>query len=253
MTIHNSSFKSLNSHQETIAEILDCQIEANAVARPTLIEAKNSSILIQNSKFVQFVSNEGPTLLYAHSGSHVIIETSHFFNHHGPRGIFYLVEGGVLKINGSLFSSYLATSIGYSTVSVQKNSLVVVKDTVFMHNRAVLGGALIADGQCRVQIVNCSLTANKAIVGGAIASIEGTCLTETQSTFRENRVFRSEKLIGFKLPPNQSLSDSLERVSSGGSIAISQGTGEIENNYFSDNTAEWGGAILFKECNHEQT
>ena len=204
MTMHNSSFKSLNLHQETITEILDCHVDVNANIRPTLITAENSSILIKDSTFAQFVSNEGPTFLYAHSGSHVTIETSHFLNHHGPRGILHLIDGCFLKINGSLFSSNLAKSIGFSTVSVQKDSLAVIKDTVFMNNKAMLGGALIAEGQCRLQGVNCTFTANKAIVGGAIASLEGTNLAVTHSTFSENRAFKNEQFIGIELPHNQS-------------------------------------------------
>ena len=193
MTIHNSSFKSLDLHNETTAEIHDCHIDAKTDIRPTLIQAMNSRIFIQNSKFVKFVSDEGPTVLFANSNSHVTIGNSQFLNHHSPQGIFYLNDRCFMEINGSLFSSNVANSFGFSTVSFRKDSLAIIKDAVFMNNAAMLGGALLAEDQCHVQSVNCTFSANKAITGGAIAILERTNLTVIQSTFKQNRVFKNEK------------------------------------------------------------
>ena len=246
ITVHNSSFKSLDLHNKTTAEILNCHINANMDIRPTLIQAMNSSILIQNSEFVQFVSDKGPTLLFANSNSHVTIENSQFLNHQSPQGIFYLTDRCFMKINWSLFSSNVANSFGFSIVSFRKDSRAIIKDTAFVRNSALLGGALIANGQCHVQNINCTFTANQAIAGGAIAILERTNLTVIQSTFKQNRVFQNEELIDIKLPLNQSLHDDLEHISSGGSISIFQGYCQMENSYFYNNAADFGGAIYLQ-------
>ena len=186
--IQNSSFYSLALHNETKGEIHNCHIDANANLRPTLIEVVNSNILIQNSKFVHFVSNEGP-ILYAHSNSHVTIENSHFkanrANQHG--GVIFTSINVSLNVKNCNFVGNSAETWG-GTIYGDNKAHLVINSTTFKSNSAVKGGgAIIIKKMSHMIIQHCIFEDNSAALGGALNANSNSTLKVTNTQFTKNR------------------------------------------------------------------
>ena len=163
IVIHNSSFSSLDLKPGSKAQIIDCYIDAQFKPRPTLITANNSDVSIQNCHFGNFINENGSTVLYGHSNSHVIIENSAFIQHNSPKGVFFLQNNCYMFINYSTHSNNVASSPGYSPVSLLDKIHAVMINTVFSNNSAVSGGAVIARFKCKIALTNCTFSSNKAI------------------------------------------------------------------------------------------
>ena len=165
IVIHNSSFSSLDLNPGSKAQITDCYIDAQFKPRPTLTTANNSDISIQNCHFGNFINENGSTVLYGHYYSHVIIENSVFIQHNSSKGVLFLQNNCYMFINNSTYSHNVASSPGYSPISLLDRINAVMINTVFINNSAVSGGAVIARFKCKVSLTNCTFTSNKAITG----------------------------------------------------------------------------------------
>ena len=163
--IHNSSFGSLDLLPGTKAQITDCYIDAQFKPRPTLITANNSDVSIQNCHFGNFINENGSTVLYGHDNSNITINNSVFIQHNSSKGILFLLNNSSMRISDSSISQNVASSPGYSAISIQDGIHADVHDTVFRNNSALVGGALIAQEECRVTLTNCNFSSNKAIIG----------------------------------------------------------------------------------------
>ena len=163
--IHNSSFGSLDLNPGSKAQITDCYIDAQFKPRPTLITANNSDVSIQNCHFRKFINENGSTVLYGHYYSHVIIENSVFIQHNSSKGVLFLQINSSMGISSSLILQNIASSPGYSTISLQDGIHAEVHDTVFRNNSALVGGAMFAQDECRVTLTNSTFSSNKAITG----------------------------------------------------------------------------------------
>ena len=154
IVIYNSSFSSLDLKPGTKAQITDCHIDAQFKPRPTLITANNSDVSIQNCHFGNFMNEDDSTILYGHYYSHVIIENSVFIQHSSSKGVLFLHNNSAMVISGSSISQNIASSPGYSSITLQDRIHADVHDTVFENNSALVGGAMIARDQCRVTLTN---------------------------------------------------------------------------------------------------
>ena len=170
IVIHNSSFGSLDLNPGTKAQITECYIDAQLEPRPTLITANNSDVLIQNCHFGNFINENGSTVLYGHYYSHVIIVKSVFIQHNTSKGVLFLENNCNMFINNSTLSHNLASSSGFSAISLLDGIHAVMINTVFSNNSAVSGGALIAKFQCKIALTNCTFFSNKAINGSGKSS-----------------------------------------------------------------------------------
>ena len=163
--IHNSSFGSLDLNPGSKAQITDCYIDAQFKPRPTLISANNSDVTIHNCHFGNFINENGSTILYGHYYSHITIENSVFIQHNSSKGVLLLANNCYMFINNSTHSHNIASSPGYSAISLRDGIHAVLINTVFTNNSAMSGGALIAIFQCKIALTNCTFSSNKAITG----------------------------------------------------------------------------------------
>ena len=186
IVIHNSSFSSLDLNAGTKAQIIDCYIDAQFKPRPTLITANNSDISIQNCHFGSFINENGSTVLYGHSNSRVIIENSVFIQHNSSKGLLFLHNNSSMHISGSSISQNIASSPGYSSITLQDRIHADVHDTVFKNNSALDGGAMIAQDECRVTLKNCNFSSNKAIIGKTSHIFKNSKVRRAASTPNQN-------------------------------------------------------------------
>ena len=186
IVIHNSSFYSLDLSPGTKALITDCYIDAQFKARPTLITANNSHVSIQNCHFGNFINENGSTILYGHYYSHVTIEKSVFKQHNSSKGVLFLQNNCYMFINNSTHSHNVASSSGYSAISLKDGIHAVMINTVFTNNSAVSGGAVIARFQCKIALTNCTFSSNKAITGKTLNISEKSNLQRSVRTPEQN-------------------------------------------------------------------
>ena len=163
--IHNSSFGSSDLNPGSKAQITDCYIDAQFKPRPTLITASNSDVSIQNCHFGNFINEIDSTVLYGHDNSHIIIKNSVFIQHNSSKGVLFLQINSSIGISSSLILQNIASSPGYSAISLQDGIHAEVHDTVFRNNLALVGGAIIAQDECRITLTNSTFSSNKAITG----------------------------------------------------------------------------------------
>ena len=83
ITIHNSSFRTLDLQPGTEALITDCYMNKELSSRHTLITASTCKITVQDCFFGNFANKNGPTIIYVHSSSTVVIQASNFHENHG--------------------------------------------------------------------------------------------------------------------------------------------------------------------------
>ena len=165
ITIHNSSFGSLNLNPGSKALITSCYIDGKFKPRPTLITANNSDVSIQNCHFGNFINVNGSTVLYGHDNSHIIIENSVFIKHNNSKGIILMQNNSSMNITGSLISLNVASSPGYTAITLKTRIHADVINTVFRNNSALVGGVIIAENQCKSTLTNCTFSSNKANTG----------------------------------------------------------------------------------------
>ena len=214
IAIHNSSFGSLFLNPGTQAQISECHIDGQLKPRPTLITAINSDISIQNCHFGSFIGgNNLPTVLRTSNNCHVIIDQSVFAKYEGillhgsdnshftinnsvfvkHNGMLLLQNNGSLNMNNSLVSQNSGPSAGFSAIVLQDEIRADIRNSVFEDNSARNGGALNADNHCRLELVNCTFSRNKAIgsigsvgSGGAISALRQVKVHITSCMFQDN-------------------------------------------------------------------
>ena len=161
ITIDNSSFGNLDLKSGTQAQITHCFIDTELIPRPTLITANNSEVLIQNCHFGNFINENGSTVLFGHNNSHVTIKNSVFIQHNSSKGVILLRNSSSLHISSSSISQNIATSPGYSSITLYDGINAVVNSTVFTNNSGLTGGAMIVYEQCKVTLTNCTCLQTK--------------------------------------------------------------------------------------------
>ena len=139
IVIHNSSFRSLDLNPGSKGQITDCYIDAQFKPRPTLITANNSDVSIQNCHLGNFISENGSTILYGHNNSHIIIKNSVFIQHNSSKGVIFLQNNCYMFINKSTHSHNVATSFGYSAITLRYGIHAVMINSVFSNNTAFWG------------------------------------------------------------------------------------------------------------------
>ena len=180
--IHNSSFSSLDLKPGSKAQITDCYIDAQFKSRPTLITANNSDVSIQNCHFTKFINENGSTILCGHYYSHVIIEKSVFVQHNSSMGVLFLQNNCNMFINNATYSYNVASSPGYSAISLQDGIYAVMINTVFNKNSALRGGTVIARFKSKIALTNCTFSSNKAITGTTLKIFKNLNLKRSSPT-----------------------------------------------------------------------
>ena len=189
IVIHNSSFVSLHLKTGSKAQITDCYIDAQFKPRPTLITANNSDVSIQNCHFANFINENGSMILYGHNSSNVTINNSIFIQHNSSKGILFLQNNCSLSLTNSSISQNVASSIGYSAVTLRNGVHASMHSCVVENNSALMGGAMNTQDRCNLKLTNCTFSKNKAITGGsggAIFLARQVQLFLLSCTFEEN-------------------------------------------------------------------
>ena len=162
ITIHNSSFGSLDLNPGTKALITDCYIDAEFKQRSTLITANNSDVSIQNCHFENFVNENGSTILFGHNNSHVTIENSVFLKHTSSKGVLFLRDNSSMHLSSSTISDNVGTSLDFSSITLQHGIHAVIRNATFRNNSAFIGGVLIAEDHCQLTLDNCTFSSNQS-------------------------------------------------------------------------------------------
>ena len=273
IVIQNSSFGSLDLNPGTKAQITDCYIDAQFKPRLTLITANNSDVLFQDCHFGNFINENGSTVLYGHDNSHIAIENSVFIQHSSSKGVLFLHNNSSMGISSSSISQNVASSPGYSSITLQDEIHAVVHNTVFRNNSALVGGAVIAQDECRVTLTNCTVSSNKAITGKTSHIFKNSNIRRATRTLDQNTIRlytpisptlfnqtslgdKRRKVIAPRLLVKSSI---LKKISvqkedgllepgpgQGGAIYVAiQSQLLVTNCTFEDNSAQsWGGAII---------
>ena len=188
IVIYNSSFSSLDLNPGIKAQITECYIDAQFKPRPTLITANNSDVSIQNCHFGNFMNEDDSTILYGHDNSHITIENSVFIQHSSSKGVLFLHNNSSVRISGSSISQNIASSPGYSSITLQDRIHVDVHNTVFKNNSALVGGAMIAQDECQVTLKNCNFSSNKAIIGKTSHILKNSKVHTAARTLDQNTI-----------------------------------------------------------------
>ena len=273
IVIHNSSFSSLDLNAGSKAQITDCYINAQFKPRPTLITANNSDVSIQNCHFVNFINEKDASFLYGHYYSHVIIENSVFIQHNSSKGVLFLQNNCYMFIINSTHSHNVASSPGYSAISLKDRIYTVMMNTVFSNNSALRGGAVIAIFQCKIALTNCTFSSNKAFsernmsisknpnlqksfgtpgqnTSKTVRPANTTLFNQTSSDSKKHKVIsahllrRKSVFKKYSVQQEDVLPD--PNPGYGGAIfVVMQSELLVTNCSFEDNSAQsWGGAIL---------
>ena len=252
IAIYNSSFQSLDLNPQTEAQITDCYIDAQFKPRPTLITANNSDVSIQNCHFANFINENDSTVLYVYYYSHATIEKSVFIQHNSSKGILVLQNNCSLSFTNSAISKNVASSFGYSAITLRDGVHANIYGSVLENNLALMGGAMNAQDQCHVILINCTFSKNKAVTGGsggAIFLAKQVKLILLSCTFDENSAeqfggaVRAFTDVQIEIKYNNFTRN--EALTSGGAIAVAKQVQLVTANcLFEDNTAlSHGGAI----------
>ena len=273
IVIHNSSFSNLDLSPGSKAQITDCYIDAQFKPRPTLITANNSDVSIQNCHFGNFINEDDSTILYGHNNSNIAIKKSVFIQHNSSKGILFLHNNSSMRISGSSISKNIASSPGYSSITLQDRIHADVHDIVFRNNSALVGGAIIARDQCRVTLINSTFSSNKAIIGKTSNNLKNSKVRRAARILDQNTIRlyspisptlfnqtslgdKKRKVIAPRLLVKSSI---LKKISvqlegtllelypgQGGAIYVeTQSQLLVTNCTFEDNSAQtWGGAII---------
>ena len=77
-----------------------------------------------------------------------------------------------MHISGSSISHNVGFTLGYSTITLKDGIHAVIKNTTFKNNSALGGGALIAQDQCKVTLISCTFSSNKAVTAKALTLLK---------------------------------------------------------------------------------
>ena len=190
--IYNSSFGSLDLELDTKAQISECSMDANSNTKPTLITANSSDVSIQNCHFENFVNEDRSTILFGHNNSNVTIENSVFIQHNSSEGVLFLQDNSSMRISSSLVLQNVASTVGYSAITLKDGIHAVLHDTVFGNNSAFIGGVVNAENKCLVTISNCTFSSNKAITGKTL-NVPTKLKLKAEMTKNRTIAFRSPR------------------------------------------------------------
>ena len=198
ITFNNSSFKSLDLHPKTRAEITDCYIDAKKKLRPTLITSNNSDIMIQNSTFLRFVKKHGPLILDAQINCSVSVENSLFAEHRSEQSVLFVHDNSSMKVSNTIFRENTVFLRG-GAISIQRYSRLNVTNCLFDDNFASKkGGAVYGDIYVILEMKNINFHNNHASSshGGAIAVSTDVKLLVRNCTLDGNSAVSGDALSG---------------------------------------------------------
>ena len=266
ITVHNSSFGSLDLQPGTEAVITDCHIDALLRPRKTLISAKNATVVIRDSDFERFKSKRGPTIVYGTHNTSVTISNSTLDNNRGLYGVIFLHQDCRINMTEVLVSHNVAYGKGFSALVLWNRVRANIQYSYFDYNIAFFGGAIWASYNSNVECSATTFYNNEALQGGAIMVQNNSHLVvHRNSSFLANEA-KSKGLRSFIVPVSHKLSSSVLQMyllqaryefslargyAAGGAIAVKSNCSvKFEYSVFSGNKAEISaGALLAKLSN----
>ena len=279
--LHNSSFGSLDLHQGTQGEIIDCHINAELLHRPTLITTKNAKLKILNGIFTNFKAIDVPAVLHGELNSSITIDQTTISNNRANFGVIVLHDNCTLnmsdvKIKGNKAKQGLSALTFWNDVKVTKRdsnldgnvgssggvilalnrTSIQSFTTSFSKNSATTGGAILAQGRSFVSLVKCKMIQNSA-KHSAIKSRIGSLHKKssfpavvTKSYKTDTHASRGGAILvefGSNLTVRSSRFLKNKAQTAGGAVAaLHRSSVDISNVNFIENFAGEGGAIYVK-------
>ena len=250
ITIHNSSFGSLDLQPGTEAVINDCYFEniLNSTRTLDLITTKSSRLIVQDSVFVNFLTENNWTIIDGYLGSTVFIQSSKFQRNHGYWGVIVLHDNCSLQLNNTEFLGNSAYRNEFSPITLSTATLATVINSTFMNNSASFGGMFKVDGQSHLNCYRCEFSGNAAIQGGAIFVNGSSFVGLFSSSLEKNKAEKVDLLqlmdANKELTRISGYQNLLHnKISQGGAIYGRNSTVNIYDSTLANNSALQGGAI----------
>ena len=191
ITIHNSSFGSLDLGSGTKADITNCNVDARLRPRKTLIVAKNASVTIKDCQFERFRSKRAPTILYGSNNSEVIITSTVLSKNRGLYGVVFLHDNCSINVENVHVSDNIAYGKGFSTFVFWNGVTATITNAHFDSNMAFFGGSIWAANDSSIECVTCIFNRSEALQGGAIMVQNNSRLALNSSMMLFNEAKRS--------------------------------------------------------------
>ena len=254
ITIHNSSFGSLELQPGTEAVINDCYFEniLNSTRTLDLITTKNSRLIVQDSVFVNFLTENNWTIIDGYLGSTVVIQSSTFQRNHGYWDVIVLHDNCSFQLNNTEFVGNSAYMNEFSPITLSTATLATVINSTFKNNSASFGGVFKVDGQSHLNCYRCEFSGNAAIQGGAIFVNGSSFVGLFSSSLEENKAEKVDLLQLMdankeitRISGSQTLLHN--KIPEGGAIYGHNSTVNIHDSTLANNSALQGGAISMRK------
>ena len=202
ITLHSSSFGSLDLRPRTEAFITDCHIDAALHLRPTLITTNNSKVVIWDSYFSQFVAENGPTILHGHSNSIFYVKQTTFYKMHGLHGIIGLHDSCNIYMENIQVLSNVVYDYHSSPFTFWAGVEAMVNRSIFDSNVAPRGGAIMAGNKSQVSCLDTVFIKNHAIERVNILAPENITLSHVSQMMRPRDTLKESVSSGdsYSLP-----------------------------------------------------
>lgn len=170
------------------------------------------------------------------------------------------VQGGLLEIINSEFVNNQSSNGGAIYMSNSDDNTVIIQNTLFSGNSAIVRGGAITNPRGELTIINSEFIGNQTMASGGAISISGATTTLVSKTlFVENDAAQTGGAISVRFGGTTSIYDSTisnnrantDRFAYGGGVALSgdQFTLSITNTTITDNVSNRGGGIGFDRLN----
>ncbi len=154
----------------------------------TAITVVGSTIVMSNCTFLRNNVSDGPSILYAMGGSHVIVTTCTFKQNMGYYGAIFVNDSSHVSVRDSVFEGNMPPHNIESTgtLTIKLNSTANIIKTNFSYNQAYSGAAVTNIHQSMVIIIDSVFKGNLGCTGGAIAIAYNSKAEVQHSSFSEN-------------------------------------------------------------------
>ena len=244
-----------------IKEVQSFTLRSGSLTDQVIVCNSSGKILMENIETVHIVNINFQRCFgtkATHVQSFILVNTSFIGHVFTAKGTALELIKTSAVISHSLFSQYYHGTYRMTTANIPRNALRVQSTMKF------IGAAMIISGS-NVTLVNCNFTENRAQLGGAVYAENGSSIIINTTIFIFNTAGEptgSETAAGgalyavkncFIVVQNSSFirNQVYNGYSLGGTMAIYNGSLDIEESMFIDNKADTGGSIYVFESKAE--
>ena len=230
--------------------VTNCTFEENSaqLVAGAIVTVSNTTLHVQETTFVGNKAQQNTGAIAAGLNAKLHIEETTFVSNKAHEaGAINIEQQGYLRMKHCVFHDNIGGRGG--AIAAGWNATLEIQETNFTRNRAALGGGAIdVDQQSYLRMTNCVLDDNiSEWLDGAIIAAFNATLDIQETNFTRNRAALQGGAIDLQQQSYLRITDCTFKEngveSMGGAIVLGGAVLEINGSYFSNNTANFGGAI----------